>query len=162
MDELEQLLKEWDDPCGVRDISLAEDIIRNFRNARLTPASKDEWREKVEGVVYGYFDLSEMAQDISELIDKILALLPTPDLSGIVHVGECPCPPDDYNNTGESCPKCNGTGEYRRDATLEEVLEYARDVIDSPKIVVELANGGTLRCKERYNYELTRRHKRTK
>ena len=94
---------------------------------------------------------------------------PTPDLTkSIVWTGEC-----DNANHGQRnyndlcCPKCKGTGEYKRPATLEEVVEVAKELIkpyiihaDSyymleleTKMNTELnkrltINGGTLSIKE--------------
>lgn len=59
----------------------------------------------------------------------------TPDsIKDIEHVGECPSDRCDggvvsFHQEGnlptrtEACPQCNGTGEIRRAATIEEVLE---------------------------------------
>lgn len=93
-------------------------------------------------------------RDLTEKQIRSLA----PDI-GIEWVGECgSCKgsrtvsmpakrasfPYDTYQLEANCGHCGGTGEERRDATLEEVKETIRDFGEG----FELENGGTLRVKE--------------
>ena len=59
---------------------------------------------------------------------------PTPsNIKDIQWSGECPCPPNDYDNTGEVCEICNGTGQITRKATVEEMLGMLPKVLKAMK-----------------------------
>ena len=51
-DKLDQMLKEWDDPCGARTMSEAEDLINELQ---ITLAGKEELIRTLQDDI-AYFD----------------------------------------------------------------------------------------------------------
>ena len=114
--------------------------------------------------IYNEFASASTMQNMILVWEAFQADRPTPDI-GIEWVGKCDNPYCDSKfeeDEGVACSVCNGTGEVRREATVEEVVEVFPKLLEAIKITpvsspayreytlneALTTNGGTLRVKE--------------